>query len=154
MSNALKKITTRAKQLRKKHPNSKWTSLIKKAGAEYRNGKLGSATRKKVAKKKRSPNRQTGTSSTVYDKRRSARAPGKRRSASGRSYTERRKNRSDAPGKLTGVSASTLKSELKNRYKESLGKQLVRRELAPNKRARKKVQKQVLATKLQLRKLN
>ncbi|MDD3071778.1 MAG: hypothetical protein PHX88_11360, partial [Methanoculleus horonobensis] len=39
--------------------------------------------------------KQTGTSSTVRDKKRKAMQPGKRRSASGRIYTETRKNRSD-----------------------------------------------------------
>jgi len=42
--------------------------------------------------------KQTGTSSTVRDKKRKAMQPGKRRSASGRTYTETRKNRSDLPG--------------------------------------------------------
>ena len=41
---------------------------------------------------------QTGTSSTVRDKKRKAMQPGKRRSASGRTYTETRKNRSDLRG--------------------------------------------------------
>ena len=41
---------------------------------------------------------QTGTSATVRDKKRKAMQPGKRRSASGRIYTETRKNRSDIRG--------------------------------------------------------
>jgi len=47
MSNALKKITTRAKQLKRSHPNAKWTSLIKQAGAEYRRGHKSTPKRKK-----------------------------------------------------------------------------------------------------------
>lgn len=42
--------------------------------------------------------KQTGTSSTNRDKKRKAMQPGKRRSASGRIYTETRKNRSDIRG--------------------------------------------------------
>jgi len=42
--------------------------------------------------------KQTGTSATVRDKKRKAMQPGKRRSASGRTYTETRKNRSDLRG--------------------------------------------------------
>ena len=42
--------------------------------------------------------KQTGTSATVRDKKRKAMQPGKRRSASGRIYTETRKNRSDIRG--------------------------------------------------------
>jgi|SRR5882672_3278759 len=36
----LKKITTRAKQIRKKQPGISWRSAVKKAGAEYRGGKI------------------------------------------------------------------------------------------------------------------
>ncbi|MES3018588.1 MAG: hypothetical protein V4721_12445 [Bacteroidota bacterium] len=39
MSNALKKITTRAKQIRRSHPGIAWKTAIKRAGAEYRGGK-------------------------------------------------------------------------------------------------------------------
>jgi len=53
----LKKISARAKQLKKRHPGAKHSSLMKKAGAEYRAGKLKKkrkpAARKKVHRKKR-----------------------------------------------------------------------------------------------------
>ncbi|MEM4409689.1 MAG: hypothetical protein QXI19_13205 [Candidatus Caldarchaeum sp.] len=41
---------------------------------------------------------QTGKSNVELDQQLDALAPGKRRSASGRIYYERRKNRSDRPG--------------------------------------------------------
>ena len=41
---------------------------------------------------------QIGTTHPQVDKKRVAKAPGKRKSASGKRYTERRKNRSDRPG--------------------------------------------------------
>lgn len=151
MSNALKKITTRAKQLQKKHPNTKWVNLVKKAGADYRAGKLGKVG---VAAKPKKKTWQTGSSVKRKDKQRKALAPGKRTSATGHKYTERRKNRSDVPGTLTGVSAATLTSELKSRIKEKLGKQLVRKELATTKRDRTKLGKEVRATKLQLKRLS
>lgn len=112
MSSVLKKITTRAKQLKKKHPNTKWTSLIKQAGRDYRNGKLG-ATRKK-----KSSSRQTGTSNKSYDRQRSARPPGPRKPSGSRkvTYYERRKNRSDKPGQLTGG----LKSDTKQKLSKAL----------------------------------
>ena len=47
--------------------------------------------------------RQTGTSNKKKDKRVQAKKPGKRKSATGRTYYERRKNRSDKPGSLLGV---------------------------------------------------
>ncbi len=43
--------------------------------------------------------KQTGKSNEARDKKRSAMQPGKRRSATGRVYTETRKNRSDIRGK-------------------------------------------------------
>jgi hypothetical protein len=46
-ANALKKITTRAKQIRKKQPGKSWKSAVKQAGAEYRAGN------KKPVRKKR-----------------------------------------------------------------------------------------------------
>ena len=49
--------------------------------------------------KKRKVYKQTGTRKSVAaDKRRKAKAPGRRKSASGRKYTETRKNRSDKKG--------------------------------------------------------
>ena len=41
---------------------------------------------------------QIGRTHKVQDEKRKAKLPGKRRSASGKTYTERRKNRSDKPG--------------------------------------------------------
>lgn len=61
MANALKAINTRVKQLQKKHPKTKRTTLQKQAGREWKSGKLSgksvgakkkkAAPRKKVAKK-------------------------------------------------------------------------------------------------------
>ena len=48
-----------------------------------------------LAEKKRAKNYQTGSSNRANDKQRKAKAPGKRISATGRAYTERRANRSD-----------------------------------------------------------
>jgi len=55
---------------------------------------------------------------------------------------------------LGKVSAATLKSELKGRVKDTLSKQLLKRELATTKRDRKKISKQITATKSELRRLN
>jgi len=46
---------------------------------------------------------QTGKSNTAIDKKVKAKKPGKRKSASGKVYYERRKNRSDVPGTMTGI---------------------------------------------------
>lgn len=52
MASTLEKITTRAKQLRKKSPGKKWMTCVKEASREYRGGKI-SGTKKKAGKKKK-----------------------------------------------------------------------------------------------------
>lgn len=47
--------------------------------------------------------RQSGKSNVSADKKRKAKKPGKRKSASGRVYYEYRKNRTDKKGSLTGI---------------------------------------------------
>jgi len=47
--------------------------------------------------------RQTGVTNKYVDIKRKAKAPGKRTSASGKTYTERRANRSDKPGQMLGA---------------------------------------------------
>lgn len=54
--------------------------------------------------------KQTGTSNKARDLKRTAKAPGKRKSASGRTYYESRKNRSDRPGTLMGARVLTIDS--------------------------------------------
>lgn len=96
----VQQISRRAKEIRKKHPGKKWINCIKEASAQLKSGRAVSAV-----KKKRSY-RQTGSSNKKRDQARSAKAPGKRTvkraDGSSHTYTERRKNRSDKPGKLTG----------------------------------------------------
>lgn len=62
--------------------------------------------------KKKSATRQTGTSVKSKDKLRSALPPGKRTTGKGKAkhtYTERRANRSDKPGSLTGIGSTINK---------------------------------------------
>ena len=71
--------------------STKKASTTKKNSGQTKIGAYGRRVLKATHK-------QTGTSSTVRDKKRKAMQPGKRRSASGRIYTETRKNRSDLRG--------------------------------------------------------
>jgi|SRR5882672_1542842 len=59
-TNTLKKITIRAKQLRKKRPGISWKSAVKSAGLEYRQGKIGKTrkTRRIAPKKKKTTKRK------------------------------------------------------------------------------------------------
>lgn len=69
---------------------------IKKATPKKATAKK--ATAKKVAIKTEAKERQTGSSNLEYDRKRSAKRPGKRRSESGTIYYEYRKNMSDKSG--------------------------------------------------------
>lgn len=73
---------------------------IKKITPKFKvSKKTGIATRGKVT----TSAKQTGSSNLIYDKRKKAKAPGKRISESGNTYYEYRRNRSDLPGSLTGL---------------------------------------------------
>lgn len=50
---ALKKITTRAKAIRKKKPGISWNTAIKTASKEYKGGKISGVKKKKSAPRKR-----------------------------------------------------------------------------------------------------
>lgn len=121
-------IARKAKQIR--HKGEKWTNAIKRAAKMLKHrsgGTVGAARvvklrrsasksvphkRKAAAKKKsaknykpRKPTHQTGSSSKKRDEMVKALPPGKRRSAGGSIYYEYRKNRTDMPGRMTGISA-------------------------------------------------
>ncbi len=89
-------IFKEAKKVQRKHKTWDWQKCIAYASKHHKSS-------------------QTGSSNKRNDTARKAKAPGVRKSASGRKYSETRKNRSDAPGKLTGVSAGTLTAELRSR---------------------------------------
>lgn len=61
---------------------------------------------KKTTTTLKSPTNQTGRSNVKKDMQLKAKAPGKRKSSTGRTYYEYRKNRTDAPGSLTGMGLS------------------------------------------------
>lgn len=152
MSNIIKQISTRAKQIRKKHPAIKWQTAIKQASRELK-GKSNPVIKKAGKKKSKVKVWQTGTSVTVADRKRKAKPPGKRLSKKGKVYYERRKNRSDKPGMLSGISSTSLKTALRNRLEDKLGKEFVRKTKAATKTAKRKIQKAITATKTELRKL-
>lgn len=152
-------ISKRAKQIR--HKNEPWTEAIERASKQLKKeGKIG---------KTKSSTRQTGHSNKKRDQKRHAKAPGKRKSKSGRTYYERRKNRSDVPGSMTGnttksrthtdynanevnISVGGLKSALRKKYEEKLKDLFLRKEKAKLKREKNKLQKQITATRSELKK--
>lgn len=101
---ATKKAPSKAQLAARK----KFVEMVRaKSKAKKTATKKISGTKKKTTKLPTlfdKPNfRQTGTSNKVWDEKKKALAPGKRKSATGKSYTERRANRSDMPGSLTGI---------------------------------------------------
>jgi hypothetical protein len=153
----VQQISRRAKATRKK--GEPWINAIKRASRELKGTKSASTTRK--AAKKRSPKkrrkigstatRQTGTSNLKRDKQRRALKPGKRKSASGATYYERRRNRSDRPGKLAGVAMGSLKSELLTRAKELLATGLLARDTAKTLKQHKAAVKKITAARKAMR---
>ncbi len=130
--------------------NTKITRAVKKAKALYKTGKyktfadavksaykkIGSTSSPKKKAAKPVKIYQRGSSNKKRDEERKAKAPGKRTSATGRQYTERRKNRSDMPGQMTGT-VSGAKSFIAKWHKDMLAKALLKKELATTKRDRK-----------------
>jgi len=142
--------------------NNKFKAAVRKAKGLYKTGRYKTfADAVKAAYKKvgsvgavKKKYRQTGTSSKRADSQRKAKRPGKRRSASGNTYTERRKNRSDKPGTLTGVSAATLKGVLKGRINAAIDKAVIGKFHAKKKSDKKKYQKIIVLKKTELRRLS
>lgn len=100
--NAIQKISKRAKQISRINKKKAWKDCIAMASKEYWAGKLGTADL----------HRQTGNSIERIDKKIKAKAPGKRivQHPDGKItvYYERRKNRSDRPGSLTGYRIGSI----------------------------------------------
>lgn len=128
-STALKKITTRAKQIYAK--GGTWKVAIKKAGAEYRTGKKKPAAKKRVTKK--APRRKTA-------KRKVA---GVLSSASTLMQTA-------AIGRLT---TPQLISHAKKRIDKTIGELYTKIFLAATKMEKRKLQKRLNAAKSKYKKL-
>lgn len=99
-------ISKNAKKIRR--AGESWLSAIKRSSKQLTGRsskpkkKTATRKRKKVGAIKKKVY-QTGSSAKFYDEQRVAKKPGKRKTASGSTYTERRKNRSDMPGSLSGM---------------------------------------------------
>lgn len=111
----ISQIATRAKAIRRKSPGKKWQTCIKEASKELKGtGKKKKETGRQTVRRKKigtTKYRQTGKSNRKRDKERTALAPGKRKNSAGSGfYYERRKNRSDVPGSLTGIKKTALAS--------------------------------------------
>jgi hypothetical protein len=131
MSNPLKKITARAKQIHRKHPRMKWTAAISQASKELkRSGSIGGGSSQMSGHKKRA--------------------------ATHRAKPSRKRTVSSVPkaAGLEGASIGSLKSAAKKILKEQLGKKLAQKSLTAGKRAKKKLGKEAAAIRAQIIKFN
>ncbi len=94
-----------------------------KSGAFRKKSKSKVGSTMPAKKKKRKPLtkfRQAAPSNPRYsprlDKKRKAKAPGKRRSASGRTYYERRVDHSDVPFRMTGLPSTSVRKIKAGKY--------------------------------------
>lgn len=150
-TSALHWIINEAKRLRREYPRrfKTWREYVAQASAIYASkhkgnspvGKKRKVGAKKVSYKPHKKLHQTGTSNRNNDKKRTAKAPGKRRSASGKTYYENRKNRSDMPGKLTGMS----------KIDGSAYREMILRHMRDVERARSNAETDILKLKQRLR---
>lgn len=129
---ALKKITTRAKVIRRLHGGS-WKAAIKKAGAEYRGGKKVGSTRKKrrVVRKRRVGS--VKRSSTVKRVKRLHAAEGRAIKSLG--------------------SVSSHMAAAKSQLKEQIGWAEAQRFASQTKRSKRIIGKRIAALKSKYRKL-
>jgi hypothetical protein len=132
-NNALKKITTRAKQIFKN--GGTWKGAIKKASAEYRSGKksvIGKTKKKRVRK---------------------------RRAKVGGSKIRRKKigsirnNADRVDRKRTQITIGSLMSEARGKIASSIGAKEQRKFTAKGTRAKRKISKEIAALKVKYRKL-
>jgi hypothetical protein len=136
---ALKKITTRAKEIYRK--GGTWKAAIKKAGAEYRGGKKVGA-KKRPAKKRRKVGGtlSAGSSSGIMGVRR------KRKRISGTLSA-------GASGGIMGLTAAQHISKAKKKMELQIGAAEVRKFQAKKKSVKNRVAKTIAALKSKYRKL-
>jgi hypothetical protein len=120
-TSALKKITTRAKQLYKQ--GGSWKSAIKKAGAEYRGKKRKvSGVRTKKTHHKKTRHKRLGATREI----------GKDR------LDNKRVNIT-----VGSITAAQAKSVIRSRTKDSLATALLQRDMARTKTAKRKISKKI-----------
>lgn len=134
MSAHLKRITSRAKQIRKLHPAMKWTSAIKQASIQLRKGKVSGIRR--PAKKKFKKYAAVIVERPLKPRRRVG-SPGVG---------------IQTVGSIKGATRSQLENEIILRLEEKLGNYYVARDKAKLKRDKAKWQKLISETKSDLRK--
>lgn len=143
MSTHLQKITAKAKQLRKQHPNMKWTSLIKMAAK-----KVKPAAKKRSAPKKRKA--RVGAYKVIEKREsRSAKPSAVYRVNRTKKGTVKSVNRvAGVPNTVAGMMGAARRILV-----EEVGRLEARKFIATTKRDKGKIQKIISQKKSQLRRL-
>jgi len=108
MAKTTKKKTTKKPSPAQLAARKKFVAMVKNKAKAAKAKKAPAKKKAAVKKATASKPRQTGSSNKLYDSMRKAQGPGKRVSATGGVYYERRKNRSDMPGSVLGIGEISL----------------------------------------------
>ena len=155
----LKKITTRAKLLKKKHPNAKWTALVSKASKELSSeGKIGK-TPGGYKKKKRFTNpKHKGFCTPMSKKTCTPRRKHFAREAKAGVFKHAHKKVSGMQKTVGAIehltsnfSNSQMIGAIKKGYESQLGNLFVKREKESTKRGKKAITKKMNEVKSKLR---
>jgi hypothetical protein len=141
---ALKKITTRAKQIRKKNPGISWKSAVKKAGAEYRGGKI-SGTKKK--------RKVSGTSTGGARNNRTSTGGARTSTTGNRTSTGGARTTTIRVGRVGALTTAGHLSAARSGLKEQLAWGLLARDQAKTKTAKRKIGKKLIEVRRKLRAL-
>jgi hypothetical protein len=133
---ALRKINAEVKRLKKKHPNSKHSTLQKQAGKAYRAGKLGRVGGKKKVHKKK-----------VHHKKSHHKKVGSTKSVGTDRYDNKRTHIT-----IAGITTAQAKSVIRAKTKDRLATALLQRDMATTKPKKRKISKRISTLRSQLNK--
>lgn len=151
MAKTTKKKTTKKPSPAQLAARKKFVAMVKNKAKAAKAKKAPAKKKAAVKKATASKAYQTGSSNKLYDSMRKAQGPGKRVSATGGVYYERRKNRTDMPGSVLGIGA--LKKTAMYDCTNKLGKLHASKLMEPTKRGKAKIQKEITEVNKKIKQL-
>ena len=153
-ASALKKITTRAKQIRHAHGGT-WKAAIKKAGAEYRSGKIAGtkkSSRKKAVRRIKKYHAAEGRAIRKLGRAKRRRRVGGTMSAGASSGIMGVRSTFNAAA-IGGLTTSQHIHHAKEKIAAEIGRAEMSKFKAKTKRTKRKITKRISALKSRFRKL-
>lgn len=145
-NSTLRKITTRAKAIRKLHPSMKWTSAIKAASKELKSkGAVGKT--KKAGTRRRKVGKKRISAIKLIERNETKATPVKKTYR----YNRDKGGRIKSITRIAGVSTPQLKSEMVGRLKQTLGELHVKREMNTKAGTHKRLTKQIAETRRKIK---